>query len=512
MKVFHQTNQLKLYSLIVLLLSNIGIKAETNNKWENYFNKYKVSDKYIIKSKTEKTSKVNEHKKEMIFYNYKKKSTSIVKQNTSTKPDPKLPESIQKVINRELLSKKRIKLNPNNKKAQNYIVNTTREKGVILKVVGVNTNQKNYSYINNFSFLPSFDEYSPLNSKGHEDIVISENKLRSRSLLRGAIVSRKYVRTNFILPLGDKQYFKLNPEIEIPLLSLSFIDNFIEKNNNRGRGGLLLFEAHYSVNDIAIDINYETKYFLDNKFKQVKKGTAFKFVFFTGVSPGNTVVSYLVNTDQTAQKIIYIDENELFFDKEHFEPEKRIELDLYERKILSRYKTDLRVSPKDIKVFNRKIYSKTNGINRYEVRYPPRPITSRNYFELGHLNKPIFLGVKNNYRVELPSKGYLGKVLNIFNIDALDEMAGQCLVHINLTKELKEIKVNGIGRSGHIGTDIFYLDKDGVISTEISRLTEKIFIRGDLEGMLNIKFKYLNGSEEYLKTICAWSVYLVEQL
>ncbi|MBT6325964.1 MAG: hypothetical protein HOJ35_08340, partial [Bdellovibrionales bacterium] len=285
-----------------------------------------------------------------------------------------------------------------------------------------------------------------------------------------------------------------------------------EKNKNTGRGGLLLFEAHYSVNDIAIDINYETKYFLDSKFKQVKKGTSFKYIFFTGVSPGNAVVSYLVNTDQTAQKIIYVDENELFFDKEYFESEKIVELDLYERKILSRYKTDLRISPIEIKVFNRKIRSKTNGINRYEIRYPPHPMASRNYFELSHFNKSIFLGVKNNHSVELPSGEYLDKILNIFNIDNLDEMAGQCLVHINLTKELKEIQVNGIGRSGHIGTDIFYLDKDGVISTDVSRLTEKIFIRGDLEGMLNIKFKYSNGSEEYLKTICAWSVYLVEQL
>ena len=512
MKVFHQFKQMKIFTLIVLLLSSISVKAETNNKWENYFNKYKVSDKYIINSKTKKNSKDNKNKNEMVFYNYKKKSTNTEKQKIIRKPSPKLPESIQRVINRELLNKKRSKLKSSNNKAQNHIVNTTREKGVILKVIGVNTNQKHYSYINNFSFLPSFDEYSPLNSKGHEDIVISENKLSSRSLLRGAIVSRKYVRTNIILPLGDKHYFKHNPEMEIPLLSLRFIDNFIEKNKNTGRGGLLLFEAHYSVNDIAIDINYETKYFLDSKFKQVKKGTSFKYIFFTGVSPGNAVVSYLVNTDQTAQKIIYVDENELFFDKEYFESEKIVELDLYERKILSRYKTDLRISPIEIKVFNRKINSKTNGINRYEVRYPPNPISSRNYFELSHLNKSIFLGVKNNHSVELPSGEYLDKILNIFNIDALDEMAGQCLVHINLTKELKEIQVNGIGRSGHIGTDIFYLDKDGVISTDVSRLTEKIFIRGDLEGMLNIKFKYSNGSEEYLKTICAWSVYLVEQL
>jgi len=410
------------------------------------------------------------------------------------------------------LNNQRNKIKANNKKAQNYIINPVIENGIILKVKGININQKVYSYINNFSFLPTFDEYSPISSKGHEDIVISENKLSSRSLLRGAIVSRKYIRTNVILPLGDRQYFKLNPEMEIPLLSLSFIESFIEKNNNTGRGGLLLFEAHYTVSDITIDINYETKYFLDNKFKQVKRGAAFKYVFFTGVSPGNAVASYLVNTDKTAQKIIYVDENELFFDKEQFEPEKLIELDLYERKILSRYKTDLRISPKEIKVFNRKIHSKMNGISRYEIRYPHHPMVSRNYFELSHLNKSIFLGVKNNFQVELPSREYLDKILSIFNIDNLDDMAGQCLLHINLSKEIKEIKISGLGRSGHIGTDVFYLDKDGVISTDISRLTEKIFIRGDLEGMLNVKFKYLNGSEEYLKTICAWSVYLVEQL
>ena len=210
MKVFHQFKQMKIFTLIVLLLSSISVKAETNNKWENSFNKYKVSDKYIINSKTKKNSKDNKNKNEMVFYNYKKKSTNTEKQKIIRKPSPKLPESIQRVINRELLNKKRSKLKSSNNKAQNHIVNTTREKGVILKVIGVNTNQKHYSYINNFSFLPSFDEYSPLNSKGHEDIVISENKLSSRSLLRGAIVSRKYVRTNIILPLGDKHYFKHN--------------------------------------------------------------------------------------------------------------------------------------------------------------------------------------------------------------------------------------------------------------------------------------------------------------
>ena len=63
--------------------------------------------------------------------------------------------------------------------------------------------------------------------------------------------------------------------------------------------------------------------------------------------------------------------------------------------------------------------------------------------------------------------------------------------------------------------ETLYLDKEGEFESEsenLNELTDFIFILGDLQGVINIKIDYLNGSSDILRTICSSDDYLIEQL
>ena len=45
-----------------------------------------------------------------------------------------------------------------------------------------------------------------------------------------------------------------------------------------------------------------------------------------------------------------------------------------------------------------------------------------------------------------------------------------------------------------------------------SSTTNFIFILGDLEGVINLKVDYINGSSDLIQTICSSDDYLIEQL
>jgi hypothetical protein len=86
------------------------------------------------------------------------------------------------------------------------------------------------------------------------------------------------------------------------------------------------------------------------------------------------------------------------------------------------------------------------------------------------------------------------------------------MVQINLSKELVQIRANGKNKSGEMFVETSFLDTDGNFSRENSEMAEKIFVSGDMEGILNIRLDYADGSTDFLKTFCSEGSYLVEQI
>jgi hypothetical protein len=66
-----------------------------------------------------------------------------------------------------------------------------------------------------------------------------------------------------------------------------------------------------------------------------------------------------------------------------------------------------------------------------------------------------------------------------------------------------------------MSVETLYLDKEGGIENDlehINELTNFIFLLGDLEGIINVKVDYVNGSSDLIQTICSSDDYLIEQL
>jgi len=80
------------------------------------------------------------------------------------------------------------------------------------------------------------------------------------------------------------------------------------------------------------------------------------------------------------------------------------------------------------------------------------------------------------------------------------------------SKKLKGIKLWGENNRGPSTFEKSFLDNDGVFSPELSPLTEKMFLLGYEEGVYDILIEYEDNTQDYLKSFCSPSSYLIEQL
>ena len=89
------------------------------------------------------------------------------------------------------------------------------------------------------------------------------------------------------------------------------------------------------------------------------------------------------------------------------------------------------------------------------------------------------------------------------------------MVQLNLRNSPIKFSAEGDSTFGPMKLEILYLDKEGEFesnSESLNELTDFVFILGDLQGVINIKADYLNGSSDILRTICSSDDYLIEQL
>jgi hypothetical protein len=103
-------------------------------------------------------------------------------------------------------------------------------------------------------------------------------------------------------------------------------------------------------------------------------------------------------------------------------------------------------------------------------------------------------GIKKE--IEIPGNDFIAKVLEVNHVNSLKE---RCVVQVNITKDLRELKVNGKNRSGEMFVETSFLDSDGNFSNESSERAEKAFIVGDMEGLLGIRLDYTDDSSEFVK-------------
>src|SRR5690606_18278941 len=141
----------------------------------------------------------------------------------------------------------------------------------------------------------------------------------------------------------------------------------------------------------------------------------------------------------------------------------------------------------------------------------------RRYLELSHQAEPIFVGVKENNTVVVPSENFMRYILSRFEDSKL---GNRCLVQVNLSKMATRVDVGSESAGQSLMTYMQVLDSDGKFYDSEGAKNRKVIIVGENQGAaelsqdakINVKVTYFDGSVEYLGSYCSPNTYLVEQL
>ena len=374
----------------------------------------------------------------------------------------------------------------------------------VISLIEAGLNSQNRDQITHYEFASSHNMNERISDDGTGFINLEINLGNKQSIYRGTILKRGMMRTtvNLVVEPGTMN-------MELPIFSQEEITYLLAEKKIEGVGGFLLIELDEQIDKVDIDAKYDGKIYLSENFKELEAASDAYYILYLGVNPGNTLLKVQTNNNLYAEKVIHILEDEVLIESPLIlEPEKQ-SLIVMERNILSKETNDLEVFDTEISYFNRKIYASKEASNLYSMKLPALVVGMRKYFEFNHLGETIYLGTWDKEKVEIPSRAFIENVMT--NVE-IEDLKGRCLIQLNLQKELKEFNYSGDTIKGPMNIHHHYLDKDGTMSDEISELAEKIYLVGDMQGLVNIELKYMDNTAEYLQSFCSEETYLVEHL
>ncbi|MCF8058075.1 MAG: hypothetical protein K9K67_02170 [Bacteriovoracaceae bacterium] len=485
----------------------------TDPKLLAMFNNNEINVEEIIKKKEKKENKTDD----LVLIDYANEESELEKGIAKVAASP-ISQAVKRVIAREmgpvekavsqnLMAVSGQKLEGNKPTPENI----SDKNEIELHTIEANLDEGFGESVTNFNFIPSYDTNEVLEDFSEGKITFEYSLKNTTGLLRGTVVKNFFIRTSFEIPLGGEY-----SRFEIPMISQESIQNYLDKNNLEGYGGFYLADLGENLEDVEIEkfsnskkIVYEHRLLLDENFKKVNGGQGFRYVLFIGVEPGNINVRYLGINGQQTSKITFVAPEELLYDFSQLERPTDYNIKTKLQNTLGKTPTIIDISPQKImNILNEKNPRKV-APGEYVLTSPYRIKGSRSYIELEYLSDSIFVGLDDDKEIELPSNEFIAEVLRSFNMDGLNQ---ECLVQVNLKGSIKDIKILGETFRGPAVFDFSYLDKDGVFSSEISPLTEKLFLLGNEEGIYNLKVEYESGKTDFIRTYCSPSTYLLEQL
>ncbi len=354
-------------------------------------------------------------------------------------------------------------------------------------------------------FNDNADDVYGDHGKGYVEM---RTKLNNRMSVRSAnIVLYGHLPTNTDLVFEPENF-----EIDVPLFESRSFEAILDKNKLSGRGGHLLvqLDSEGITDEVQIDKKYEAKLHLNNKFQVVDpESSDYLYLLFIGVEPGNALLTYITKNKDSSSKIIFVTEAEFFFDTNEYIHRQVDEFELVENHLLGSKNLQLVIDKSEINILASNKQPNKKSLNRYVYKNLITPLGTRQYNELKHLRESIFMGRWQNSVVEIPSQDYIQFIMNKFR---LDRIGSQCIVQINLGKEVKRFASSARSTKGFMRLERKILDNDGQIYEDVSEITTKIFLVGEQQGIINAKISYLDGSYDYLQTYCSEDTYLIEQM
>lgn len=382
-----------------------------------------------------------------------------------------------------------------------------------IKANSIKINGKKSSSIKNFE-ITYLDDYSAINQDFGSGKIVLNNKLSSKYAIREAYL-KDYSLENFVTRTelvfeGDK--IALN----LPLINKESIYSLVEENNYYDSHTLV--ELDNKTEDVELDKiknknSYFKKFYLDNNFQVVDpEASEYSYVLFLGVVPGNRIISYKLNNGRETSKIYFVDEEELYFDSNFYHEGIVDEFEVSQIDLLGNEAFSKEYQAEDIVFMLNDTISTKESLNEHKFTNLLYPFNSRRYYVVKGSKDNIYIGKLDQKRVKVPTEEYISEIIARFNVDNL---AGQCIVQINLSKPAKEIKYDGVQPKYNINLDSFVVDKSGQSFDTVDVNTKLVFIKGEVgsqNGIISVKVKYFDNSVDYLKTYCSNNSYLVEQL
>lgn len=365
-------------------------------------------------------------------------------------------------------------------------------------------NSSEDNLLNSYELAPSHDLNERYTDENTGTIKLDMDLANTHSVFRGTILKRGMMRTiiNLVLEPGTVN-------IDVPVFSQDSMSEILSKHRLDGRGGYLFLELDEQIDTVDIDAAYDKKIYFNISFKEVESIGDAAYVLYVGVVPGNTLLKLRTVTNQYAEKVIHIVEDEVLVESPIATEASEQMLILKERNILAKEAKELEVLEHEIKYFNRNIKATQEASNMYKMKMPSHILGMRKYLELSHIGDTIYVGIWDHDTLEIPSRDFIENVMGALEIDNLQ---GRCLIQVNLKKELKNMTVSGDTIRGPMNIQHYYLDKDGTMTDEVSELAKKAFYVGDHQGIINVRMDYLDGTREYLQSFCSDETYLIEHL
>ena len=369
----------------------------------------------------------------------------------------------------------------------------------------INYRSKEYEKVHNFEVRYADDQDDIAQDYGSG--VIDQRIVHTGNL---NIRRARFLTSGHYPIVTDLVFEGLDSKISIPTFELDSWDEIIRNNNLRGGGAQLLVELDQKTEDVELDENtkYQAKLYLNENLRVINRAESdYNYVLFVGADSGNTIVYFKLSNNKITNKIVHITEDEMYYEPNFYAEIKKDSVSFYKETLLSKCKSILPITSGSMKTWSYDGKIKKDTLNEFSINKMIYPVGTRKYMELNHLEESIFVGRWGKSNIVIPDENYINHVLGQFNVTG-----NECLVQINLEKNVKGFSLGAESYSGYMKTQEKFLDNDGNFYGDISGDTKKIFLMGEEQGIFNIKLEYTDGSIQTLQTFCSDNTYLVEQL
>jgi hypothetical protein len=435
------------------------------------------TQKENIQSEALATQGIDLDSDENVIYDYSK---------PNAKKDQKIDKTIEEALNGFTSSDK------------TQVMNTQYS----LKAREINLGTQKHRELLGFSFVPDYERSERSDDQSNGEIKFEYSLSGEMNTQTGIVEATGMINTRVELSLGS------TPGMVIPLINEEGIQKFLKKRKISIEGNLILLSLDDSIQDTEVGSEYGQRFFFNKNFKLLSTNVGAAYVMYAGVRSGNVVISYFLSNKESAQKVIYVGEGEMYFDAPTFTRSGRETYTFMTRNLLAHKRKELVISGSDITFLDTNINAKKKALNAYEIKIPAMPSGMRKYFEFKHLKDSIIVGASVAGEIEIPGNDFIAKVLEVNQVSSLKD---RCVIQINLADDIVNFIANGKNRSGEMFAETSFLDADGEFSHN-SELASNAFVVGDMDGLINIRVDYSNGSTKFLKTFCKEGTYLVEQL